>query len=185
MEDPAGVREYVVTAADVAGRPGSSNIAIDLGCGSDVVPLYLIRRGWRVLAIDKDPTVVAHLRTRAGGGRLSAVCADFQEVPLPRVSLIHAGYALQYVHPASFADLWRRIAAALYPDGVFAGHFFGEKDQFAKHDQFSVFRSEALQELFAEWRTEHWEEFYGPGHRDPSRWWHFFTVVAKLPGIST
>ncbi|AVK72187.1 class I SAM-dependent methyltransferase [Cupriavidus necator] len=188
MENPAGVRGYVVTAVDVAGRPGRSNIAIDLGCGSDVVPLYLIGRGWRVLAIDKDPTVVAHLRARAEkqrSGRLSAVCADFQEIPLPRASLIHAGYALQYAHPASFADLWRRISAALYPDGVFAGHFFGQKDQFAKYDQFSAFKSEALQILFADWRIEHWHEFHGPGHRDPSRLWHFFTVVAKLPGNPT
>ncbi|WP_181486946.1 class I SAM-dependent methyltransferase [Cupriavidus alkaliphilus] len=172
----------MVVAADLAWRAGGANIALDLGCGSERVPFYLLERGWHVIAVDQDPSVLTGLRNFKrirSDEALSIVCADFNTMVFPDVSLIHAGYALHHASPEQFAELWSKISTALSPDGVFAGHFFGEHDQFAKDDRFSVFRAEALRKFLADWRIEHWNEFRGYGHRDPSRWWHFFTVVAR------
>ncbi|WP_082818848.1 class I SAM-dependent methyltransferase [Cupriavidus nantongensis] len=182
MQKLERVREYVAAAADLAWRPGVPNTALDLGCGSEGVPFYLLRRGWHVIAVDRDPRALARLRLRKKSRNdeaLSIVCEDFSTMIFPSVSLIHAGYALHHACPERFGELWSKISVALSPDGVFAGHFFGECDQFAEDDRFSVFPFEVLVKLFADWKIEHWDEFQGYGHRDPSRWWHFFTIVAR------
>lgn len=175
-------RAYVVTAEDLARRAGYENQVIDLGFGSASVPLYFLERGWQVTAIDRDPTAVESLERNLRfrfRRRLTTICTDFRKIDFQRASLVHPGYSLQYVQPGEFHALWGRLAEALYPGGVFAGHFFGMDDQFARHDGFTVLAEGEIHELLSGWRIVYWDEYNGAGQRDPSRWWHFHTVVAQ------
>ena len=177
-----GARAYVVVAEHLARRAECENRVIDLGFGSAAVPLYFLDRGWLVTAIDRDPAVVENLerdlrfRFRR---RLTTICMDFRKIDFQRASLVHAGYSLQYVQPDEFHALWGRLAEALHPGGIFAGHFFGTDDQFARHDGFTVLAEDEIHELLSGWRIAYWDEYNGAGQRTPSRWWHFHTVVAQ------
>lgn len=175
-------RGYVVLAEELARRAEYENRVIDLGFGSASVPLYFLERGWQVTAIDRDPTVVdsleRNLRFRFRR-RLTTICTDFRQIDFQRASLVHAGYSLQYVQPGEFHALWDRLADALHPGGVFAGHFFGTDDQFARCGGFTVLAEDEIHELLSGWRIVYWDEYKGAGQRDRSRWWHFHTVVAQ------
>lgn len=115
--------------------------------------------------------------------RLTVVCTDFEIIALPAAFFIYAGYSLQYVRPDNFHAFWHRVRRAMVPGGYFCGNFFGKNDLFARCEDFSIFDDALLHELFVGWKIEYWNEFEGPGGRDPSRRWHFYTVTAKYHGL--
>lgn len=177
------VRSYVTTAEMRARRDGHSDVAIDLGFGTETVPVYFLKRGWQVIAIDIDPAAVEKLQANVPTELRHALivrCANFCTLQLPPCKLINAGYALQYVLPAGFREFWENMTESLVPGGVFAGHFFGKNDLFARHPQrFKTFSARELKELLRGWNTFVWEEYQGRGQRDLNRQWHFYTVCAQ------
>ncbi|MFB3102465.1 MAG: class I SAM-dependent methyltransferase, partial [Alphaproteobacteria bacterium] len=48
----------------MAGPVSEGRFAVDLGCGSGRDTIELLRRGWRVLAIDAEPAAIDKLTTR-------------------------------------------------------------------------------------------------------------------------
>src|SRR5947207_15678565 len=70
--DGRAPRELLIEALDALGDVGS---AIDLGCGDGTETAELLRRGWRVLAIDAEADGIRRLRRRvpvADAARLEA-----------------------------------------------------------------------------------------------------------------
>jgi SAM-dependent methyltransferase len=55
---------------------------LDVGAGTGRVALDLARGGHRVIALDRDPLLLAELRRRAGGVELQTVLADAREFDL-------------------------------------------------------------------------------------------------------
>src|SRR6266540_4215569 len=55
-------------------------VAVDLGCGSGFQSIALARLGFRVLAIDFSPRLLAELEERARGLPVEAVTADIRDV---------------------------------------------------------------------------------------------------------
>jgi SAM-dependent methyltransferase len=56
---------------------------LDIGAGSGRVALDLARQGRRVIALDRDPALLAALRERAGNLDIETVCADARCFALP------------------------------------------------------------------------------------------------------
>ncbi len=42
-------------------RFDASGFAIDLGCGTGTEALFLLKKGWQILAIDQEETAVQHV----------------------------------------------------------------------------------------------------------------------------
>ncbi|HKA27105.1 MAG TPA: class I SAM-dependent methyltransferase, partial [Gaiellaceae bacterium] len=62
-------RETLLFALDLferEGGGGKERLAVDLGCGEGRDTVELLRRGWRVLAIDAEREAIERLRTRPG-----------------------------------------------------------------------------------------------------------------------
>ena len=174
---------YLATAYQVAGD-ARDRTAIDLGFGDGTVSCDLHSRGWRLFAIEKNREQVRSLIGRIGEAsqhRLAPqiACGDFVDMQLPCAGLVHAAYALQFVPRTKFGEFWSGVRRALSWSGVFAGHFFGKRDAFASVPEFSVFEEKEVRGLFVDWDTVLFEEYFGPGQRDPSRIWNFWSVVAK------
>ncbi|MCE7762841.1 methyltransferase domain-containing protein [Pseudomonas putida] len=127
--------------------------AVDLGCGAGNEALQLIQAGWQVLAIDKEPEAIALTASKCSTDEarmLDAKVADFEHLTeLPQSSLIHAGLALPFCHPARFDHLRSLISKALVPGGVFAGHFFGLRHGCASQGHMSFHSVESIQALAA------------------------------------
>ena len=158
-------------------------LALDLGCGAGRDSLELLRRGWRVLAVDVEPQAIERLLAQVPPEQAAALqtrCARFEAIELPPAELVNSSFALPFCPPAAFAGLWQRIEQALVPGGLFAGHFFGEHDDWASPDLTLHSRAQ-LQALLSGWQILELEEIdrQGPTAIGRSKHWHLFSVVAR------
>jgi SAM-dependent methyltransferase len=118
-DEPRGDEEAAVSFLEhLAGR----GTALELAIGTGRIALPLAARGIRVEGIDISPAMVAKLREKPGGDRISVTMGDFAEVPVPGT------YRLIYVVYNTFNNLltqedqvrcFENVAAHLTDDGSF------------------------------------------------------------------
>jgi len=180
-------RRTLVTALDRFGASVPDALAVDLGCGDGRDVIEMLRRGWRVVAVDAEPEALRQLqaRPRPPGHDLLAVQARFEDVPLPiGVSLVNSSFAMPLCEPEAFYRLWERIREALPSGGRFSGQWYGPRDSWAGRTGMTfVSRDQALAlldglelEMFDE------EEDDGVTPRGNAKHWHIFHIVARRRG---
>ena len=162
-------------------------LAVDLGCGTGRDTLELLRRGWRVVAIDAEPRAIVTLRAepvaQAAGEALDAVLASFVDAEWPSADLVNASFSLPFCAPDGFAGTWRRIRDSLRPGGRFAGNLFGDRDGWAPADDVTFLTRAEVDELLAGLEVERLEEIERDGRTalGTPKHWHVFHVVARRP----
>jgi tellurite methyltransferase len=176
-------REMLVQVLDAFG-PGEHD-AVDLGCGSGIDTLAMLRRGWRVLATDAEPEAIQRVRRRVPpelADRLRTELTAMEDVELPTSDLVWAGFSLFFCDPDRFAEVWTKVRAAIRPGGRFAGQLLGDRDTWAGDEGISSFIRSGAERLFDGWDVERFDEededgeaCSGPKH------WHVFHVVARRP----
>ena len=113
-------RDLLVSTLDAFG-PGARD-AIDLGCGTGIETVAILRRGWRVFAVDAEPVGIERLLVRASAPereRLQARVGSIEDVALPTADLVWAGYSLFFIPPQRFATTWTGIRASVQLTGPF------------------------------------------------------------------
>ena len=181
-------RELLLRALDHVNWEGGRRrrrTAIDLGSGAGNDSLELLRRGWRVLAIDQQTQALEFLSRRVPPrrrGSLALLAAPMEGLVLPKADLVYASFSLPFCAPSAFPALWRTIRRSLAPGGHFAGQLFGDRDEWAGarpmtfHSMRQVrtltrgYRVELLRETVEEGRS-----FEGPKH------WHYFDLILEKP----
>jgi len=121
------------TLVDAAERFPVPGLAVDLGAGTGRDTAELLRRGWSVLAIDREQEAIDRLRDLVGedSARLETRVSRFEQAELPACDLLNASFALPFTPRSEFAGLWRRITGSIRSGGRFSGQFFGERDEWA------------------------------------------------------
>jgi tellurite methyltransferase len=177
-------RHTLLAALERFGAEGNGRRAVDLGCGEGRDTIELLRRGWRVLAIDAEAAAIARLLARPDlppGVALETRCARFEDTDWPAVDLVNAGFALPLCPPQRFPEVWARIAQSLSPGGRFAGQLFGEHDEWrgepgithhARADVDRLLHGFAV-EILDEEETDTTTPYGKPKH------WHLFHIVAQ------
>jgi membrane dipeptidase len=170
------------TLLDALRRFPAPGLAVDLGAGTGRDTAELLRRGWRVVAIDGEQEAIDRLRERvdADGSRLETRVARFEDAELPACDLVNSSFALPFCEPEHFDEVWRRIVAALPPGGRFAGQLFGERDDWAGTGVTTLTR-ERVRELLAPFEVERLDEIDADGKTavGAEKHWHLFHVVAR------
>ena len=159
--------------------------AIELGFGAGNDTLELLRRGWRVLAIDQQATAARFLARRVRPRHreaLTTLVAPMEGLELPRADLIYASFSLPFCAPEAFPALWANIRAAVRPGGHFAGQLFGEGDSWRGHRNLS-FHSEAdVRRLARGFRLEMIRETHEEGMSFTGRkHWNYFDLILEKP----
>src|SRR5947207_120067 len=98
--------------------------AADLGCGDGTETLALLQAGWHVLAIDQQAEAIQLMQRKVAPElqpRLQTRVTAFEQLVLPPLDFVYAGFSLPFCIPQHFPRLWAGIVAALAPGGVFAG----------------------------------------------------------------
>jgi tellurite methyltransferase len=184
-------RATLLTALDRFDSEPSSEmlrLAVDLGCGGGRDVVEMLRRGWRVLAIDAEQSAIEHLRARAdipADAPLKRVVSRFEDAAWPPVDLVNSSFALPLCPPEHFAELWARIVGSLRPEGRFAGQLYGARDSWYGRAGMSFVDRAQLDALLAgldvEMLDEEEEDSTTP--RGESKHWHIFHIVARKPAL--
>lgn len=155
----------VIQAAEAfaALPPGSRpRLAVDLGCGAGRDSRELLRRGWRVIAVDRTPEGIAtllELTPLADRERLETHVADVAEFEIPPCDLVNANLILPFLASEAYTAAWQRIRGALGPGGRFSGMLFGDRDQAATEEPDMTCPSPALiRAHLADFEIERWDE---------------------------
>jgi SAM-dependent methyltransferase len=178
-------RETLVNALERLEKEGRApGEAVDLACGEGRDTLELLKRGWRVTAIEPHPMGFELLQPRVPEtfrGRLTVQVADFKSAAWGPVDLVNCSFALPFCEPDQFPDLWDRIVKSIRPGGRFSGQLFGDRDSWARlADRTHHARSE-LDGLFSQFVLE----FLNEEEKDDREFdgkpkhWHVFHIVAR------
>ena len=172
-------------------------LGIDLGCGTGRDTFELLRRGWRVLAIDAQEEAIRRLRDSdellSSSDRLETQVADFESARWPTADLVNASYALPFCPPGSFAGLWERITTSLPSGGRFCGQLFGDHDQWASvpdtsttewtpaRNAMTFLTKGEVDDLLSDYEIEQLIEIDedGPTATGADKHWHLFHDVAR------
>jgi tellurite methyltransferase len=177
-------RRTLLAALEHFGPASDDSLVIDLGCGDGRDVVEMLRRGWRVVAVDAEPEALKRLQTRPfpAAHNLTPIVARFEDVPLPLgVTLVNSSFAMPLCEPDGFRRLWQRIREALPAGGRFSGQWYGPRDSWSDRPGMTfVSRDEALAlldgfdlEMFEE------EEADGVTPRGNPKHWHIFHIVAR------
>jgi SAM-dependent methyltransferase len=175
----------VLGALDRFTQPG---FGVDLGCGQGRDTREMLRRGWRVLAIDAEPEAIERLRAATGDEpRLETRVTSFVDAEWPAADLVNAGYALPFCPPEQFDAVWARLVASVRRGGRFSGQLFGDRDEWAGDGSLTFLtRDEALGRLepFELERFDEEDEDGKTALGDPKHW-HVFHVIARRAAPAT
>ena len=117
-------REAAPVLLDALRRQGVvQGLVIDLGCGSGVLSQAVSDAGYDVLGIDLSEAMVDLARRRVPPGRFRVESLLSSELP-PCVAVAAVGECVNYLFDdrnssSTLAKLFRRIHAALAPQGLF------------------------------------------------------------------
>jgi SAM-dependent methyltransferase len=145
-------------AADaVDGRPVP--FAVDLGCGAGRDARELLRAGWGVLAIDREPAAIEALRAATPDelrGHLEARVADLAEVDIPACDLVNASLSLPFLTPGPFWATWGRALDAVQVGGRVAAMLFGDRDASADDAEMTCPSPDGIRSSLGAFEIEHW-----------------------------
>jgi SAM-dependent methyltransferase len=185
-------RETLIDALARFDEEGAApGFAVDFGCGEGRDSAELLRRGWKVLAIDGHECAFEYLRKRTDfpraarePGRFETQVARMEDANWPACDLFNASFSLPFVDPARFDDVWSRIVDSIKPGGRFAGQLFGERDTWAALPDRSHQTRAQVDELLGMFHVEHLkeEERDGGDCLNNPKHWHVFHIVAQKRG---
>ena len=108
-------RKTLLAALDAFGKAPRDALVIDLGCGDGRDVIEMLRRGWKVVAVDAEPEALRQLQERPLplGSDVTPVNARLEEVPIPLgVQLVNSSFAMPLCEPEAFHRTWERIREA-------------------------------------------------------------------------
>ena len=178
-------RRTLLAALDAFGAPDADALAIDLGCGDGRDVVEMLRRGWRVVAVDAEPEALRQLQARAPAdrqrhhadrgaprGRAAADRPQPGEFEL-RHAALRAG--------DDSTSCGTRIREALPPGGRFSGQWYGPRDSWAGRPGMTFLERDEALALLDGFELEMFEEEEADGvtPRGNAKHWHIFHIVAR------
>lgn len=187
-------REPGPPTCGTAAAPGT---ALDVGCGTGKEVVELLRAGWRVVAIEPYPEMLARARARVAEETPDrAARVEFRAGTLEDLAaglapqgfgLVHAGFVLPFVQPSRFSEAFGHLARSIAPGGIFVGQFFGPRDEFIATAAPGTMTSHAAEEVRSildgfDVLAHDEVERDGQVGRGRAKHWHVHHVLARRAG---
>ena len=176
----SNIPKNIKTFMDMKIKPGT---CIDLGCGAGRDTIFLIKNGWKVIAIDKEDTekMIRSFLNKGEQNSLKFMKQDFKNVILKPCNLLVANASLSFCDKKYFYDLWNKILNSILKDGYFVGNFFGVNDTWTNRTNMTFFSKEEVIKLFSSFEIINFKEIEKDGRTalGAEKHWHLFNVIAK------
>ena len=84
--------------------------AIELGCGAGRDTFYLIKNGWKVIAIDKEDVekIITSKLSEEELKRFKFSKQEFENLKIEKNNLVVANFSLQFCQKDKFEELWNK-----------------------------------------------------------------------------
>lgn len=156
--------EADLVEALLADRPtGPAPRVLDAGCGTGRVAIELAARGFEVVGIDLDPSMLARARVKAPALRwhLGDLADPVPDGPYDLV--VMAGNVLLFTRPGTEAAVVGRLAASLAPAGLLVAGFslHPEGYRLASYDGAADTADLLLVHRWATWERAEWDPTSG------------------------
>ena len=159
--------------------------AVELGCGAGRDTLYLIKNGFKVLAIDKEDTskIISKKLNSEELKRFRFKCQAFEDVEIKENNLLVANFSIPFCNKYYFKSFWNRIDRSILKNGYFVGNFFGLNDSWAKIKKDMVFLTK--EEVLNLFKNNFNIFFFKEVEKDEKtvlgvmKHWHIYNVIAK------
>lgn len=121
-------------------------IALDLGCGRGASSIYLLQRGWKVVAIDNSAGTLDIFQKTANkinaewikSKKLTILKQDINECDFPeKLDLILGNDVFPYCNPDKLHILWNKLHGSLKENGYLVGSFFTRLDDLIMSEMMS------------------------------------------------
>lgn len=116
IDNPDGPdHDYVRTLADEIG----ARSIVDVGCGTGLLAVSLVRPGRRVVGVDPSTTMLTYAASRCGGGAVTWVLGDSRTIPGGPFDLaVMSGNVAQHIPDPGWERTLSDIRAALRDGGA-------------------------------------------------------------------
>jgi hypothetical protein len=158
--------------------------AVDLGSGNGIDTIELLKRGWKVMAVDQEPeahhqTLLAipdHLKEKIITSQVA-----FEDIELPCTDLVNATFSIPFCHPSHFIVFWDKVVKSIPKGGRFSGQFFGVNDSWSSNPEMTFLTREEIKTVFKSFNVEYFHEANKDGLTisGNTKHWHVFHIVAK------
>ena len=107
----------------------SPSTAIDIGCGAGRDTVFLLKNGWKVLAIDQNDVGerINKRLTEEEKHNFRFSRQQFETIELEQANLIVSNFSLSFCHKDKFSKLWNKIQNSILPNRIFRWKFFRNK----------------------------------------------------------
>ena len=158
---PFAIERFAAEPRAAGPDPEPPRFAVDLGCGAGRDARELLRAGWRVLAVDREPGAIAAVESATPPElrpALTGLVADLADVEIPACDLVNASLCLPFLTPEPYWTTLARILAALPVGGRFAALLFGDRDGSSTDPSMTCPSPDAIRAALNGFEVEHWSE---------------------------
>ena len=131
---------------------GNDKVAVELGCGAGRDTIYLIKKGYHVIGIDKNDTeeLIRNRLNEKENTQFTFLKSKFGDLEIiEKNDLIVSNYSLSFCLPLSFTKFWRKVSDSIKVGGYFLGNFFGKNDSWSQEKKNMIFFDiEEVKKLF-------------------------------------
>lgn len=161
----------------------NKGLALELGAGSPKDSMFLLERGFNVIAVDNSPQSQPLFKGLENNNKFKFEPNSFEnfDFEIDKYDLISAQRALPFIkEKETFLDVINKIKKSLRPGGIFVGHFFGVRDTWCVEGKKMTFitREETenllkdVEIITLKEREEDSETVKGTPHH-----WHIFNII--------
>ena len=160
--------------------------AVDLGCGTGRDTLELLRRGWRVLAVDATIEAIERLLvgrnlSEAERDRLETRVSRFETAEWPSADLSTRALRSRSARPPTSRRYGRGSRCPSTAAAVSAAILFGDRDGWSSEEELTFHTRREAETLFSQFELELFDEVEEDGKTavGKAKHWHLFHVVAR------
>ncbi len=153
---------------------------IDFGCGSGNDTVFMIKQGFKVLAIDKviNNTFFSERLTNSQMENLTLKTCTFENFEFEKCDMIMSFFALPFCNSAKFLEVWGNIYNCLNKNGLFVGQLFGDRDKWRKAKTINTFSKDEVLSLLERYEILYFKEIEYNIENSKKKW-HYFDIIAK------